>query len=80
MQPWRLTDSHRGIGNPYRGFEIMKKRLRCSGSTQWAPSHWRIVNPGAEASDALMFTSGVIAGGDKTMASEDFRKIALKNA
>jgi hypothetical protein len=27
----------------------------------------------------LMFTSGVIAGGDKTMASEDFRKIALKN-
>jgi len=27
-----------------------------------------------------MFTSGVIASGDRAMASEDFRKIALKNA
>jgi hypothetical protein len=80
MQPRRLTDSHCGIGNPYRGFEIMKMRLRCSGSTQWAPSHWRIVNPEAEPSDALMFASGVIAGADTAMASEVFREIALKNA
>ena len=79
MQLRRLTDSHRGTGNPYRGFEIMKMRIRCSGSTQQAPSHWCIVNRVAEASALLVFTSGVTAGFDGTMASEDFREIALKN-
>jgi hypothetical protein len=34
MQLRRLTDSHCGTGNPYRGFEIMKMRIRRSGSTQ----------------------------------------------
>ena len=80
MQPQRLTDSHCGNSDPHRGFEIMKMRIRRSGSTQHASARWRVVNPEAGASAVLMFSFAFIAGGDGAMASEDFRKIALKNA
>ena len=72
MQPQRLTDSHCGNSDPHRGFEIMKMRIRRSGSTQHASARWRVVNPEAGASAVPMFGSCAIAAGDGTIASDDF--------
>jgi hypothetical protein len=49
MQLRRLTDYHPRHSNPRCGFELMKSSALaprgCSGSTQKAPPHLRIVNP-----------------------------------
>ena len=72
MQPQRLTDSHCANGDPHRGFEIMKTVFVVPDRRNTRPSRWRIVNPEAGAVAVLMFSSGVIAGSDRAVASEDF--------